>query len=176
MLTYWQATELWNVSHCKFPIAVMHTVLSSLHHIGVEIFIEISTNKHYFVRFDTVKSSRSLLMFLRKITPPSSGSKSMPSSQQDDRVFSAACFLLVACLFYSSFLKMEAVRSSENSKDFYQTTWRHILESSSFHNYISPVYFIHVKNVIIKKIYFTSLFLSHNEIFVASQLSRGPML
>jgi hypothetical protein len=91
-----------------------------------------------------VKSSRSLPMFLRKVMPPSSGSKSMTSCQEDDSKFSYACFLLVACLVYSSFLKMGAVCSSENPEDFHQTTWSHILEGSYFHNYILHVNLIHV--------------------------------
>jgi hypothetical protein len=35
----------------------------------------------------------------------------------------ASCFLLVSCLAYSSTVKMEVVRSSETSLEFYWATW-----------------------------------------------------
>jgi hypothetical protein len=45
----------------------------------------------------------------------------------------AACFMLIACLAYSSILKMEAVCSSEMSVNLCQTTWHYIPEGSSLH-------------------------------------------
>jgi hypothetical protein len=41
----------------------------------------------------------------------------------------------VVRLAYSSTLKIDAVRSSETSVDFYQTIRHHILEDSSLHSY-----------------------------------------
>jgi hypothetical protein len=39
---------------------------------------------------------------------------------------------LAACFAYASILKMEALRSSETSVNFYQTTQRHILKAGAF--------------------------------------------
>jgi hypothetical protein len=42
--------------------------------------------------------------------------------------------LLVACLAYSLILKMAAVRFSEMSVSFYQTTWSHVPEYGNLHS------------------------------------------
>jgi hypothetical protein len=42
----------------------------------------------------------------------------------------AACFLLVSCVAYFSFLMMKTICSSETSVNFYSITRRHILEHS----------------------------------------------
>jgi hypothetical protein len=47
-----------------------------------------------------------------------------------------ACFLLVSCSVYSSFLKMEAAPSSETSVDLYWTTRRYILCVSNLNYYV----------------------------------------
>jgi hypothetical protein len=46
---------------------------------------------------------------------------------------SAACFMLVSCLTYSSILKLEAILTSEMSVDFQGTTRRHIPEDRTLH-------------------------------------------
>jgi hypothetical protein len=48
----------------------------------------------------------------------------------------ATCLMLVYCLVYSSILKMEAVRSSETSLEFYRTTQRYNKEYHTLHDRI----------------------------------------
>jgi hypothetical protein len=48
---------------------------------------------------------------------------------------SFSCFLLVACLAYSSILRMEAVHSFETSVNFYRNTRRHIPEDCTRHSH-----------------------------------------
>lgn len=45
---------------------------------------------------------------------------------------------LVACLAYSSDLKMEAVRSFETPVNFHQTTWRYISEDGRYPSQLLP--------------------------------------
>jgi hypothetical protein len=60
-------------------------------------------------------------MFLRKISPPPSGSKSKPSKEP----------VRSSCLDYFSTLMMEPVCSSATSMDFYQTAHHYIPEGST---------------------------------------------
>jgi hypothetical protein len=64
-----------------------------------------------------------LLTFHRNVLLLSSGSRSKPSSKQK-----TSPFLLRAC--YSSTVKMEAVRSSETSVNFYTTSYPRTVHSS----------------------------------------------
>jgi hypothetical protein len=67
--------------------------------------------------------SGSLIKFRRNVLPPSSGSKSMPRVSDDSGMYTSlwsecsylhfAYCILVACLAYSSILKMEPVRYYE---------------------------------------------------------------
>jgi hypothetical protein len=60
------------------------------------------------------------------ILPPSSGSKRILKKQAASKVgFYSASYLVVVHSAYSSTLKMEAVRFSESSVYFYQTTRRY---------------------------------------------------
>jgi hypothetical protein len=45
--------------------------------------------------------------------------------QTQDRIVLAACFVLGACVAYSSTFTMKTVYSSETSKNFYHTIWCH---------------------------------------------------
>jgi hypothetical protein len=47
----------------------------------------------------------------------------------------AACFMLIACLAYSSTLKMEATCSSKTLVDSQWTTWHYIPEDRTLHNH-----------------------------------------
>jgi hypothetical protein len=77
----------------------------------------------HLLRCDAVQSGRNSLTFRRNLVPPCLGSKIKPSKKQTAIwTESSSCLLSI----YSP-LKMEAVRSSETSVNFYRTAWRHIL-------------------------------------------------
>jgi hypothetical protein len=85
----------------------------------------------YLMSVCFVLSVDSCITFIAKVliwSLPSSGFKSKPS-KKPAKIMQG--HLLVSCLAYSSTLKIEAIRSSETSVDFYRTTTRYDYEYRS---------------------------------------------